>query len=365
VRAFTGPRTWWWITGLYVLFVYATVPVVPRIRQALCERFGYGIYDLAYPVFAVIGLLSLLHIVRKTRFAPRIRTILGLAVLAIVYALVLRNLKYGVERFHFLQYGFLAFLLLGCIREKIHDAMGYLFVLVLVYCVGLGDEMVQALVPGRVGEISDVGLNVFAGALGLAATALAVPAWRPIRPIAPLTSLRILELAMFSVLFTLFFLGKFHGFGTRIERPDTGVFYSSFREDELQKIDEAIRRGRKVDPGLLRVYTNEAIRHLVQRDFYDTNKFYIFPGQYYVDWQKSRNENRVLEKYYGAYLDQNERRWPPARDRGNPNQDLPWESRVKSTMVTTFTFRFAAGAAGFVFLAFLGLLWPVRKWKRE
>lgn len=364
MKVFVGAKAWW-ATGLYIIILYATVPLVPRMRQVLCERFGYGIYDLAYPALGLAGLIAFLHVVRRTRAAVRIWTILSLILLASVYALVLRNLQFGVERFHFLQYGLLAFLLVACIRNRVRDALGYVLVLVLVYCIGLGDEMVQALVPGRVGEISDVGLNVFAGGLGLAATAIALPSWRPVQFVSPSTVIRILELAMFSVLFTLFFLGRFHGFGVRIESAEAGVFFSSFQEQELRKVNEAFGKGDTIDPVLLRAYSNEAHRHLVQRDFYDTNKFFISPGQYYIDWQKSRNENRILEKYYGAYLDKNERRWEPKRDRGNPRNDLPWESRVKSTLVTAFTFRFAAGAAGLSFLLFCGLLWPARKWERK
>lgn len=327
---------------IYIAILYATVPLVPRFTKSLVERHGYSVYNWIYLPFALLGMALLWHVLRRTEKGKRLFTLSGLGAISLAYAVILPNLKYGVERMHFLQYGLLAFLLVGLFAPYLRDVGLYVWTVLLVYLLSLGDEAIQGALPNRVGEIADVTLNVYSALLGLAATAISMPAWRPGQWVTR-TSLNLLAGSMLpSVLLTLLFMAKVHGFGYEIRDGQTGDFNSSLDSAALLETNIKMRDPQSVPEELRWTYDNEAYRHLFQREFYDTNRFMANDGSYYIDWRKSRNENRVLEKYYSAYLEHQSKTWPPGHNTGSVEKDLPWKSRVKGTLITRFRFGTAA-----------------------
>jgi hypothetical protein len=167
-------------------------------------------------------------------------------------------------------------------------------------------------------------------------------------------------LAIIATAGTISFLAKVHGFGFRISDPRIGAFYSAFTREKLSAIDQRISEGETQPYSLIRLYEDEGCRHLFQRDFYDTNNFLISgtrgtKKRYYKDRRKSRNENRIMETYYSAFLNKSGRIWDAGKPRGNSAKDAPgWESRVKSTIITEISFQQALAKAA-VCITFLSL----------
>lgn len=323
---------------IYIGMIYATIPLVPRIRKQLVETFGYSVYDIVYAAFILIGIAALYFIFRKQRTKHRIISLTGIVLLAAIYYAILPNLKYSVEKVHFLEYGFLPFLLIRYLRRSVKDIMIFLYTILLIYLAGLGDETVQWLTPDRVGEIADVKINVYAGLIGIVGCLFIFPEFRQnVRP--SLRSVyKTIILGITATCATFFFLYFVHGFGYKIEDAKAGGFYSSFNENDLLDMNRKNKED-KLEPNDSCYFYNEGYRHLFQRDFYDTNHFLAKDGSYYIDWRKSRNENRLLEKYYSSILEKENKLWPSERSRGNPERDLPWTSRVKSTIITGVSFR--------------------------
>jgi hypothetical protein len=157
------------------------------------------------------------------------------------------------------------------------------------------------------------------------------------------------------------FLAGIQGFGYLIESADLHI-YSSLPGLRLK----AIGTGAPLSNREILVFENEAKRHLFQRDFYFTNDFLAKDGSFYRDYWRAYCENRILKTWYGPFLQKNGSRlsctfsgvvdrkvgktlgsipvaWSDSLDAwvalqaGKPGS--LFTSRVKSTIITTFTLR--------------------------
>ena len=80
-----------------------------------------------------------------------------------------------IEQIHFFEYGFFSYLTYRCMNStwpRLEFWPLRFAVLGLSMGVGILDERIQYLLPNRVGEIRDVGLNILAAFLGLVITGL-------------------------------------------------------------------------------------------------------------------------------------------------------------------------------------------------
>lgn len=253
----------------------------------------------------------------------------GLA-LVVAYALVSDRgepREEVIERLHFVTYGTLAALLVVPWRR-----LGrWLPLGTMVGCllVSLADESMQWLVPVRVGEFFDLGLNVYCsicGTLvglglfsngGLFRGPLEV-GWRPEAKarveLRPTDGARraLATCAIVAVLLTAAFIDVVH-LGHRIVNDDL-EFRSFFTEEELRARNvEAAQHWGESPPGRLTPweredwFRTEAGWHTIARNrAWDRE-----------DWAVAALENRILERYYGAFLDLREgratRRYPPVQ----------------------------------------------------
>jgi hypothetical protein len=234
----------------------------------------------------------------------------------------------------------------------------------VAFCAGLGDEAIQRTIPNRVGEIRDAVTNLFSAVLGIVFF-LSFFFRQPQQAPVSRNQIRTLcSLAMASTVCTGLFLWIVHGFGFVYETTDTGRFYSSLTDSGFALINSAQPTG-SVSPRVKAVYDNEAARHLLQRDFYLTNDFLIEGGGYYRDYFKSFFENKILICSYPRFLRERGSlpsagvlrkldkktasavgttpvQWPDSLAQwvsaraGNSNRFFT--SRVKSTIITSFTF---------------------------
>jgi hypothetical protein len=165
-----------------------------------------------------------------------------------------------VEVTHFLEYGLLSFLLFKAFSHHIKDNTIYLNSIFVVLIIGTLDEIIQWIVPGRVWNFKDVGLNVFSGIL------IQFIIWKVVRPkiISRKVSLKSFRLTacLFSLglviiglcasntpqrvykysqrISCLSFLQKqepMSRFGYKYKEPEIGIFYSRMSPKTLQKID--------------------------------------------------------------------------------------------------------------------------------
>ena len=202
-----------------------------------------------------------------------------------------------VERFHFVQYGIVAILYY---RAFVHLGAPASIVLALLSgtLVGILDEWVQWLVPSRVGVVQDVLLDVIAVTAGTVfAMAVQPPRWTGWR--LPSTGYRIRWLvAAWAIAFAVFVHCAHLGYG--IEDEGTGSFRSVFTQREL--IETGTARARK-----WRTNPPRELRLLAREDRYLTEAGWHVRARNEAeargDFRQAALENRIVEKYYAAFLD--------------------------------------------------------------
>jgi hypothetical protein len=247
------------------------------------------------------------------------------------------------EAIHFLEYGLLSLLAYRALSHEVRDPSIYAAAVLLCGAVGIVDEAIQWLTPGRVWALGDIGLNVASAAL----TQLAL--WQGIRPaliesrVSPSSWRRLCRLGMLALAliglslantppriawyaarvpilgYLLSQPGVMAEYGYRYRDPEIGVFYSRFTLEELRELDERQGRAsaaildayRERYPEFLERYSpavdpfvHEARVHLFRRD-----RFVEKLGQAGVDEVMEKDfstvahcENRILEKHFPATL---------------------------------------------------------------
>jgi VanZ family protein len=178
-RGWLGPLA---LAG-YSLSVVLFAAAVPALRRTWSlERF-------ATLALAALGAAAALVALWSLRRRPW-RKFLGLVAVAAAAWAVLRfgpNVEAGSERLleqtHLAQFGPLAVLWTVVLARRLRDGSLYLTALVFVTAVALVDELVQWWIPGRVGALEDIRLDLLAGLVGAGFAALVLHAGVvPLRP---------------------------------------------------------------------------------------------------------------------------------------------------------------------------------------
>ena len=172
-------RLWLWAGGL-LLAIYASLYSVRPVAEWLRDR---GLLSLS------IGLLFLGVAALVVRWclarSPGRREIAVLAVFAMVYLAVLWPVRMPEERFHLLEYGLFAGLVYAALLERRLPGGGMRWsapsaalATLLTGVAGWIDEGIQYLLPNRHYDWLDVGLNLLAAVLAVAALAALAEARR-------------------------------------------------------------------------------------------------------------------------------------------------------------------------------------------
>lgn len=277
--------------------IYLTLPLVPIVRKALAEKYGQDVYNWIFVVFGTAGLALLVNICISQRGLSLVLRLAALACIAVFCWQYLGRMTYAVERVHLLEYGVLGALLAAAFRRRTSGWVSMALALSAAFIAGLGDEALQKLMPDRVAEIRDALTDLTSAGLGIGTLAAGSPAF-PLSGRATRRDLRwAVAAAAITTLAASLFLCRVHGFGHAIETHTCRIF-SSFTQEQLAAINAGpLPAGRAG-----RIYGNEALRHLHQRDFYFTNDFLIKGGGFYRCYSKSLAENRVLETWYPRFL---------------------------------------------------------------
>ncbi|MBN1129447.1 MAG: VanZ family protein [Chitinispirillaceae bacterium] len=350
---------WSAIAG-YIGIIYATLPLVPLLRKALVERFGYDIFDWIYAIFVFAGLLLFGRGIRTFRGLALVRYFVVIGVIGAVFIWYQSRLPYAIERIHLFEYGLLGLLFCLAFHRRLPAIAAFGAAAVATYCAGIVDEAIQGVSATRVGEIRDALTNAVSGAFGVVICAVSQGSARKGTAFRP-GHLRVpFVLSAAAIAGTGLFLWAIQGFGHVVEDGELR-FYSGIAGPRLGEIG---RTGGFHSRAEEKMFENEAKRHLFQRDFYFTNDFMARDGSSYRDYRKALGEQRILERWYGPFLRKNgtlqTRLFSGATDRSVgealgtttvawPDSLKVWvteqaggdsgyfTSRVKSTVITRFS----------------------------
>ena len=218
-----------------------------------------------------------------------------------------------VKRFHFVEYGMIAYLFYRAWRPLADPAV-IVLPLLAGLIVGTADEWLQWFIPNRVGEIADVFLNGVAIGCGLVFSVGADPPAGFSLRFRPGSLSRIGRLGAAAIVAFACFFDIVH-LGHDLRDPNIGTFKSRYSQERLtalaiEKQDEwrrhppplVVQRLSREDQ-----YMTEGVTHAQRRNELLTANDPV------AAWK----ENLILEKYYAPVLDtpshwsRTGHRWPP------------------------------------------------------
>jgi hypothetical protein len=294
-----------WLAGAVALsgFLVLAAPFVGQLTAALRDvaRGHYATVLAAAVAGAAAIALGGAALVIKDRRAFRYGCIAAAGAIAAGYGWAATS---GVpdqdaaERFHFVEYGLLAVLFYKAWRPS-DDASVLIGPVLGGFIVGSLEEWLQWVVPGRVGEMRDVLINLVASACGVLFALGLDPPSRVSFALrdssrAPLTRLAAAAVVVFAVFFQAVHLG------VEIVDPEAGVFRSHYTARELAAASHDRAEAWRLDPPttMRRLswedqYLSEGVAHLRHRNRRADE------GHAAAAW----HENLILEKYFGPVLD--------------------------------------------------------------
>jgi len=340
---------WLWVV-LCTLAIFLVVPLARAIQKFVSARWGRPFFGYAVLVITAASFCAIVYVLV---FRLKIRSpsnYLWLSAVAALYVyFTLKLWRAPEEAVHFLEYGLLGFFLFRALSLSIRDKGIYLTALLIGSLIGIFDEILQWMMPGRYWDFRDAGLNALA--TGLFQVAL----WKGIKPkiisekIGPKSVRRISLLLAVNILLLglcasntpqrvasysgrlpfLSFLVKeepMYEFTRKHTDPEIGVFYSRLSPEGLEKEDNErsdhwagiLRDWKEKDYAL---FLRE--HHPLLHPFLYEMRIHIFRRDRRVEEaakakdEKSRREalfvaskeNMILEKYFGRTLEKASYKW--------------------------------------------------------
>jgi len=336
---------------LCILSIFLIVPIARTIRNFVDSNWDVSLFGYSVIFVVSAAFLSSLYFLWFRLKIHTISNYLWLATVALFYIFfTLRLWNRPEEAIHFLEYGLLGFLLFQALRYHIHDKGIYLIAFLIGALVGILDETLQWMIPRRVWDFRDLGINALS--VGLFQIAI----WKGLKPklqgfrmqsksIKTISYLLATYLVLIGLCFSntpdrvqsytkllpfLSFLQKeepMSEFKYKHKDPDIGIFFSRLSIGEIAKTDRerAEEYGRIFEewalkkyadfliyfPGYARPFLHEMRVHVFRRD-----KMFRLAQQ--VDNSKARQknlfiaykENLILERYFGKTLGESLYKWP-------------------------------------------------------
>jgi hypothetical protein len=318
--------------------------------------FGFSVLVVVFIAF-LFSLYYLWHRLNIRSFSR----FFWLAAVALAYVFfTLKLWERPEEAIHFLEYGLLGFLLYHALKNHIQDSGVYFVAFLIGAVVGIVDESLQWIIPRRVWDFRDLGINALSVTLVLVAIRKGIkPKLQEIHPQS--RSFRISRylfityLVLFGLCFSntpdrvqkyttflpfLSFLQKeepMREFKYKHKDPEIGVFFSRLEIQDLHRIDteRADEYGQifkewktkkyqdflNYFPGYAQPFLYEMRVHIFRRNrkFWEANK----TGSEKIKKENlfiAHKENQILEKYFGDTLQKSSHQWPKKRIQGIENQ---------------------------------------------
>src|SRR5262245_30515800 len=164
------PRAWgnWALLAAYTAAIYAFLPYGPRLGLALVRtRFGAWLLGPGIGLAVVVAAAGVMILLWRRR-AP-LWAFAALAATGLAYGVALSWLRaQHLERTHLPEYGIAAWLAWRAIVPLVPATLpSYATAAGLAAVIGLGDELLQAITPGRVCDVRDVAMNALGAVLGI------------------------------------------------------------------------------------------------------------------------------------------------------------------------------------------------------
>lgn len=400
--------TSWTIAGLWLLFVYVTIPLARDIQEFIRDHGGKVIF--LYVTFAVFGLAVawLIRAVRRNELKLARGQAVILAIILGVFSWMTWSLRANPEEaLHFVQYGVLGLLIYRALSHRVDDHSIYFAGTMIGASFGIIDELIQWVVPRRFFDFRDIGINILAVLLVQAAIALGL---RPavIRKTWGAHGLKIgFMVLLVNQLMILFcvsntpafrdFYGRYFPamagindmtveYGYFYDDPETGGFKSRLAPDELARQDR--ERHAAVIPTLNEFKNDRQYMYFMSKaEAYKDPllveaRVHIFRRDRYARLtRETRNneelrranaiialqENVILEKYFPNVINNSRYIWPDDVkqmftdiSRGMPMKTSP----VSSALITRVTQGQLTGLlVGLMALSLAGLVWSFRRKK--
>jgi len=170
----------WVAFSAWALLIFATVPFARSLEAWVVATLGAQAF-----LVAVLAIVALAAVFAWRAVAPlgrraRVTLVLGVA----IYAGTAWQLRGNpVEALHVVEYGVLGVLALRALAHGGRDVLLAPAAALLAASAGCLDELIQWLVPQRVGDLRDIGVNAIAATGGPALLALGGrPPWSRLRP---------------------------------------------------------------------------------------------------------------------------------------------------------------------------------------
>lgn len=335
----------WLEVGVCAASIFAIVPLARAIQTFADRNFGRAFFVYAAAAAVVAALGASIYVLAVRLKVRRVSQILWLVSSAALFLGIAWGKRVSpAEAAHILDYGLLSFLLFRAWRFSLADPSVYFASFFSGTLVGILDEIVQWVTPGRYWGIEDVALNALV--VGLLQIAL----WKGFRPklASPVThrSRRIVSGLAASVLILLGLclsatpervsrlsarfpllapLEKQEPMAETILKhrdPDIGAFYSRMTVTWLRKIDHlsSASQGK-----ILRDWKDQDYAEFLSRystvsfPFLHEMRVHLFrrdkraaAGDDFTAWK----ENRILEKYFGETLAAGGYQWSKETEAG-------------------------------------------------
>ena len=160
-----NPRIKNWLQAFgFLLLIYATIPLGRPIADFLKERIPFNKCVNAAYILVVSGVF--IFLLRKFR-VKKISTYFLLSILLGIYMYFVAHIRIPIEKIHFIEYGFLSFLIFRALKVDMPAYVAYIAALVLTGAFGWIEEGLQSLIPGRYYDHRDIIFNSIGGLLGI------------------------------------------------------------------------------------------------------------------------------------------------------------------------------------------------------
>lgn len=169
-------NAWLWVL-LCSLAIFFTIPVARSIQKVISHTVGRGFFTY-FAVFVVaFGLAVLLYLFVFKYKIRKISQYTWLVICAGLYIfLTIKLNKYPEEAIHLIEFGLLSYFIFNALQYKIRDRAIYIITILMVLFIGTTDEFIQWMVPNRVWDFKDIGINVLGGLI------FQLAIWKGIRP---------------------------------------------------------------------------------------------------------------------------------------------------------------------------------------
>lgn len=330
---------WWLAAIVWTAVIYLTIPMARTIRDWVADTKYLGREMFSWAVLMILlggGIWVGCYLYRH-RGVARTQWI-WLGVIAVVYGAWILHLRATVpeEAVHFVQYGILALLLFRAYGPIVGDGTVLVVIVLSGSCLGAVDEIIQWVVPRRVFDLRDIGLN--AASCGLMSLGVGLGFRPPIlsRAIKPSSFVRVwlwgtitCQILVFCLLNTglaqadieyrypwlkhwLRHTKPMTEYGYFYRVPEVGTFKSRLSPEDLQAEDE--RRFAEAAGILNEYYSPESYKEFLQTYSEVTDPFlhearvHLFRRDRYLNLAHKTRENDVLRSQFNSMVAYREHR---------------------------------------------------------